>query len=315
MAMLPFLLAAALASQPPAPAPPAVPTEEGSTVVAELEVVARPPGPAMWRVSRGGSEVLILGAVSPLPHTLQWDDRRVRRALDGARLLLAPPQAQAGVFELPGLAIKLLRMKSATPLEARTPPALYARVLAAARIAHADPKRYQGWRPAAAGALLLLDFQKAAGLSNAKPGSTVERLAKAARVPVRPLARIRAAPFMDVLARLDDAHQQQCLSAAVDEVVLEAGRAASTARAWAVGRLAEVRAQRSEAAWDRCILDAPTARALIDRGTADAVAAVEDALRRPGRTVAVVDLRFLDRRDGLLDRLRARGAEVTAPLL
>ena len=45
---------------------PATGQPEGdSTLVEELEIVIRAPGPAMWRVTRGGSEVVILGGYSP----------------------------------------------------------------------------------------------------------------------------------------------------------------------------------------------------------------------------------------------------------
>ena len=41
--------------------------------------------------------------------------------------------------------------------------------------------------------------------------------------------------------------------------------------------------------------------------------AIEHALAQPGRTVALVDLHFLLRANGLLDRLAAAGAVVDAP--
>ncbi len=36
-------------------------------------------------------------------------------------------------------------------------------------------------------------------------------------------------------------------------------------------------------------------------------------LSRPGKTVALVDLTYLDRTNGLLDRLKARGAVISIP--
>ena len=305
-------VASAAAIQPPTAPPP--PADEGSALVAELEVIARPPGPAMWRVRRGGSEVVILGSVSPLPQSLQWDEGALKRALTGARqLLLTSPEAEIGLLDAPGAAIQVLRLRALTPLPKRTPPALYARVVAAARLARLDPAKLSGWRPAPAGAVLIGGFQHAAGLSMAKPGSTVERLAKAARVPVREVTRVSGMPFLSTVVRMDEAQQQRCLAAAVDEVDWEAGHATPLAQAWAAGRVERARAERSQALWGSCLQDLPSVRALADRGVDQAFAAMQSALSQPGRTVAVVDLRFLDTRNGLLDRLRAAGATVDLP--
>ncbi len=306
--------ASAADAQPPAAPPPvAAAAEDGSALVAELEIVGRPPGPAMWRVRRGGSEVVILGAVSPLPQSLRWDEAQVGRALDGARQLLTPPEAQVSLFDGPVAALQFVRLRALTPLNRRTPPPLYARVAAAARVAHADPAKLNGWRPAAAGGWLLADFYKAAGLSLAKPTSTVVRLAKARRVPVRPILRVSGAPFLSAFADMGEPQQQRCLEAAVDEVDWQAGHARPTAEAWAAGRVDGARAGRSHALWSSCLEQLPNVRALQERGVAQAFSAMDAALREPGRTVAVVDLRYLDTRNGLLDRLRATGATVDVP--
>ena len=294
--------------------PPATVAEDGSALVAELEVTARPRGPAMWRVRRGGSEVVILGSVSPLPQSLQWDQGRVKRALAGARqLLLTSPEAVVGLMDAPGAAIQLVRLRALTPLPRRTPPALYARVVAAARVARLDPGKLSGWRPAPAGGVLLAGFQHAAGLSMAKPGSTVERLARQAHVPVREVTRVSGMPFLATVVRMDEAQQQRCLAAAVDEVDWEAGHAVAAAQAWAAGRVDRARAERSQALWGSCLANLPSVRALAERGVDQAFTAMQSALSQPGRTVAVVDLRYLDTKNGLLDRLRAAGAQVDLP--
>ena len=63
----------------------------------------------------------------------------------------------------------------------------------------------------------------------------------------------------------------------------------------------------------QCLEDLPSIQALTERGTADAVTAIDEALSRPGKTVALVDLTYLDRTNGLLDRLKARGATISVP--
>lgn len=311
--MLSLLLSLALLAQaPPPPAPEAGAQDAGSTVVAELEVVGRPPGPALWRARRGDSQVVILGAVSPLPHSLEWDQARVGRALDGARVLLTPPVARAGLIDLPGLAIKAVRARTGRPLAEQTPPAVYARVREAAAAANLAPQKLDGWRPVAAAVLLENAFVKNAGLSTAKPASTVARLAKARGVPVRPMAKLKAMPLLDALVRLDGPHGVQCLDGAAADVRWQAAHAVPAAHAWAEGRVTEARAHDRPRNLDTC-LEGSAVRAMIDRGVADGLAAVEAELSRPGKAVVVVDLSYLATANGLLDRLRARGAEITTP--
>jgi len=292
-------------------------TELGSAVVEELEVVARAPGPALWRVARGGSEVVILGGVAPLPHALVWDTTRVERALDGAQALLIPPRPKVSVLDMAGLVLGgrgRFRGDADVPLETGLPPGLRERFVAARVAALKDEKRYARWKPQIAGFMLVSDFREAAGLSNAKPASTVVKLAQARRVPVRAIGEnYRLTPLAKEAARLEADTSLACLEDAVVQVEVEASRAQALAQAWAAGDLRGVRANYGPPALERCIQQVATVNALIERGTEQGVQAILAALDRPGRTVAVIDLNYLLRANGVLDRLKARGAEVTAP--
>lgn len=306
--MLNLLLFLALLQAPPSEPP----VDPGSAVVSELEIVGRPPGPALWRARRGESQVIILGAVSPLPHSLDWDEARVGRALDGARVLLTPPVARAGVLDLPGLAFKAFRARTGKPLAQATPAPVYGRVVAAAQIARLPPQKLDGWRPVAAALILDTSFLKAAGLSTAKPASTVARLAKVRGVPVRAMAHIRAMPLLDALTRLSGPQEVACLDAAAEDVRWQAEHAVPAARAWAEGKVAEARSHDRQSRLEQC-LEGSAVRAMINRGVEDGLSAVEAELAKAGKAVVVVDLKYLATANGLLDRLRARGAEITTP--
>ena len=52
---------------------------------------------------------------------------------------------------------------------------------------------------------------------------------------------------------------------------------------------------------------------MLERGTADFTAAIEAELNHPGKAVAVIDLRYLLRANGVLDRLKAQGDTITVP--
>ena len=258
---------------------------------------------------------MIIGGLSPLPHMLAWNERRVKEALTGAKALLLPPRTSVNPLEAFKLMLKAgaLRLPGATPLQERLPPDLRARFAQAEAIFHADPKRYARWKPAVAGLLLIGDFRRAAGLSTAKPGTTIARLAKATGTPVRYMDRLSIAPVFDSLVGLPEQAQFACLDAEVNDVEREAGHAVPAAQAWANGRLDQVQANWSTQALDRCLLPDARVQALLERGTADATRELEKALSTPGRTVALVDLHFLLRSNGLLDRLKADGAQITTP--
>lgn len=315
--LLTTLLAAALAA-PASAQPPAAVDGLGSAVVAELEVVARAPGPALWRVARGDSEVIILGGVTPLPHSLVWDTTRVERALDGAKALLIPPRPKVGVLDMAGLMLGGMgrfKLPDEAPLEAGLPERLRVRFVAARNAAHRDKDRYDDWKPQIAGFMLVSDFREAAGLSSAKPASTLTKLARTYRVPVRSIAdNYRLAPLAKRAATVDQGVALACLEDAVTQVEAEALNAQALAAAWASGDLRAVRALYPPPALERCVQQAPGVGALIERGTAEGVEAILAALAQPGKTVAVVDLNYLLRPNGVLDRLKARGAEVSAPV-
>ncbi len=285
-----------------------------STVVQELDVVKHLPGPALWRVTRGDSEVIILGSLQPLPHLLVWDTTRMVNALDGATALLLPPEPKFGVldsvslffnrgqFELHGETLD-----QALPAEER---ARYAHVLA---LIHAKPDKYEHLKPAVAGGFLIGDWRRAAGLSDAKPISTVEKLAQADHVPIRHIGDFDAAPFAKIVAQMSPSANLACFDAAMDDIDREAGRAPANAKAWANADLKAIGQSYTISVFDRCLMQSPSVQGLLERGMAEGMQAIEQALQHPGKTVAVIDLNFLLRPNGVLDRLKARGDAITLP--
>jgi hypothetical protein len=85
---------------PPAQTVELFPQDPGSAVVEELQVVARPPGPALWLVEKGGAKLYVVGSAPPLPHQLKWDSPRLNRAMDQASLVLVPPEASVGPLQV-----------------------------------------------------------------------------------------------------------------------------------------------------------------------------------------------------------------------
>jgi hypothetical protein len=312
-----LLLALALALPAKAQTPPALaPPDAGfSDVVEALEVVAPPPGPALWRARKGDSELVILGGLSPLPHALVWDTSRVEKALDGANQLLLPPRARIGLLGTPGALLAVTRLRSGgTPPEEVLPPEVadrFARIRDGAVMKPAD--RYAKWKPAVAAGLLLGDYREAAGLSTGKPGTTVDRLAKARHVPSRPTTTFSTTGLISPLAKLTAQQNAVCVTEILDEIERESAGAQTQAAAWARGDIKALRASRPGLPMEGCLSGVGGYRKALEDATADSTKAMEAALARPGRTVAVVDLALLLRSNGVLDRLKAGGAEISSP--
>lgn len=316
MARSSLAILAGLALAVATPAFAQAPDEPGSVLVEELTVLGRPPGPPIWKVKKGDAELFVVGAVGPIHHQQAWDSRRLQRLLDGADRLLAPPEAQVGPLQaLRFLAGDLWRVRlgSGPRLEARLPTPLRDRFVRYRSASDLKASRYEDWKPAVAGFLLLSDVRQAGGLSEAKPGSTIRRLAEARRVKVRPLAQYRLQPLVAAAGSLSDADHLACLEEVLDQLDRETGAPRELGDAWAEGDLAAVRRLQRASALDRCLHRSAKGRRVLDAQIGTAAEALADALERPGRTVALVDLAYVLPLEGVLDRLKASGAEVSVP--
>ncbi|PVM85046.1 TraB/GumN family protein [Caulobacter radicis] len=292
------------------------PADPGSAVVEELLVVARPPGPALWLVEKNGAKLYVLGSAAPLPHQLKWDSPRLNRALDQASLVLVPPEASVGPMQVTKFFLTGgggVRQGFGKKLEDQLPPDLKDRFVKARTQARRTAIPYKDWKPAVAGFIVLSDFRQAAGLSEAKPVSTIERMAKAKGVKVKAMSQYRLGPVLGAAGKLSDEANLACLRDALNEIDYEAPRWNTLGTDWANGDIASVRARYSSSAAQRCLLRAPGGAGLLNEQIGQSAKALSEALERPGVTIAVVDLAFLLPGNGVLDRLKAGGATVTSP--
>ena len=289
-----------------------------SAVVEELVIEGRPLGPALWKVKRGEAELIVLGGLAPLPHQLKWTSPRLERALGVADLLLVPPQGRPQLSDLPGMTLRVasLRQGLGQKLEPNLSPDLRARFVQARERLGMGPGRYDHWKPAIAGFILLADFRDHEGLSTGKPATTVQRMVKTQhghRLKIEPMADIHLGAMVKSAASLTPAQHEACLSAALNDIEAETARARTAAQAWAIGDLATVRANASADLLDRCLLQLPSLTSLLEQDTAQSVMSLDRALSHGGTTVAIIDLRLLLRANGVLDRLKAQGAEISVP--
>ncbi len=304
-------LALTVPAQAQVPAPPA---PDASNQLSELVVVAHPQGPALWRVQRGDSTLIILGSVTPLQQQQHWDQRQIQAALSGARLLLTAPKPALGPMAVLGaLTSNVWKVRQSRPLEPGLPRDLRARFVAARSHAYEPESRYAHWRPAVAGFLLMSDYRRSYGFSEGKPDTTVEKMAKEMGVRAQPVGAYRVGLLMKLAGRLDERQNLACLADTLDQMEYEGAHVQDLNDDWAKGDVRAVAGRYRVSALQRCLALAPGSQEMIDQEMDKAVDRLWAELQKPGKVVAVIDLAWLLPRDGVLDRLKAKGASVGVP--
>jgi len=307
------IVAAALPArgQPPATSAAPASADPDATLVQELVVVGRLPGPAWWRVVDADTTVYVLGVPSLAPKHMGWDRGVFDRRLEGASAVVLPfVNVRAKFAGSIGAGLNLLRLKSGGPFEDHLDPAARARFIAVRSRLGYDARHYNTGNPLAAGVQLAVDYRDRSGLTNTDPAKLVKLLARQKGVPVVEKS-YDLAPLLGGILRTPQAVGRACF----DEVLAqaEAGPSATlaAARAWASGDVPG--ALENERTYERCLAMTDGGRAYDERMKADEAAAILKALQTPGHAIVLVPLRPLLAQGGVLDRLRAQGLTVKTP--
>ncbi|MDE2112772.1 MAG: TraB/GumN family protein [Alphaproteobacteria bacterium] len=283
----------------------------------EVVVVrAQQSGPAFWHLSRGDSEIWILGTLGPMPEKLGWDTTQLAQVIDGARVVLMPPEASANIFEIGWFLLtnsSVLSIPEGKTLEETLPPDLRARFVAARESIKRGADRYEDDPPVVAALKLENDFSKANELSWDEPRQTVEKTARKAHVKVRNIADYSALAMVKEFLRLPPEAGRACLENAVSDVEIRSVHAVPAADAWAVGDVKGIKANYSPGNLEKCAKLTVSFSKLYERGVNDSLAAIDDALAKPGKTVMLVDIGSLLRNTGVAEKLRAHGVVIEGP--
>ncbi|HEX5379951.1 MAG TPA: TraB/GumN family protein [Phenylobacterium sp.] len=304
-------LAPAVGAQVPLTPAAADPNDPDATLVEELVVTARLPGPAWWRVSDGDTTVYVLGTPSVAPKHQQWDRLQFERRLEGASVVILPFNGlKVRLAGAPGALFSYLRLKSGRPFEEGLDPAARAR-FAAARTRLGQPAdHYKTRHPLAAGLMLTNDYRDKEGLTTTDPAKLIKYLAQRKKVRIVQRA-YDLGPLLGAVSRTSNAAGRTCLDEVLHEVEAGPGGTLAASRAWASGDVAG--ALEAERSYERCLAVTPGALAFDARVKGDLAADIQAALKTPGHAIAVAPLRTLLAQGGVLDRLRAAGYTVKTP--
>ena len=296
-------------------APAAAQTLQWSEV--ETVVVKARSGPALWHITRGDSEVWLLGVVGAMPKDLDWNKQYLSELLDGAGAILLPPKANVNLLDIGWFLIthgSELSLPRGQALEASLPEPLRNRFVAARKALGRDEDRYRTDTPIRAALRLQQDYLEKAALSGSEPRETVESLASRKRIRSAPVTRFDAMDAVRDVLKLTPEQQHTCLSQAVEDVQLGLAHAGAAGRAWAVGDVRGVKANYAESRLGGCIIAAVQKISDINaRNTTEYASAITAALNKPGKTIVVVNVGPLLRKGGVLEKLEAQHIAVEGP--
>lgn len=292
------------------------PVDPNASLVEELIVNARVPGPAWWKVTDADTTVYVLGVPALVPSETRAEEGVLRRRLDGANVLIVGQEADVSVLRLIGLAIggrKLFVMKQ--PMRETLTPDLRERLETRLKAMKEKPDAMDDIKPAFAGFLVANSEDGNVSIS---VGGVTERILKIARgkdVVQKPrIQKLSDYSLVDAIKALASAPpplQALCLDAGLRQAESGQGGIKATAKRWSEGQVREVVS--ADRGFQRCLDSTPSIARELRQGRDEAVAAIAKALQKPGKAVAVIELRSLLAQDGVLDQLRAKGFTVVTP--
>lgn len=303
------------ASPPQSSQPPSDAAEPPTyTLVEEVQVIGRLPGPALWRVSTPTSQLWIVGMVGQVPKGFAWDNRRVVVALDGARELILPPGILGGVnkTEMVVDPSHVFHLPPGETVRGDLPPALAARLEAVVNAIGQKPDQYDHWRPVLSA--LTLSSEGPNHYGYAPQILSIAGLAKAHRVKLRALANYaKGGDLLRGLAAAPPAAAQACVTLAVQNLERLPADGPRRGAAWATGDLKALRAIGDSRDMGPCFDAVPGTATMRDRAAADWAKEIGKVLVTPGKTVVALNLDDLTRKGGLLDQLKAQGLDLIGP--
>lgn len=303
--------------------------DTSTTTISPVVVSGAQPGPRLWKVSRDGRVMWVLGSLTPLPKDMQWAPGRTAARLREARVVLRPPtvklDADVGFFG--GLMLLPSAMAARKNPDGKTlaqvlPPAVYARWLPLKQRYLGNDRGVEKFRPVFAAGELWEAALKRNGLSMQDPvWAQIGEVVKETKPDVRrPVVTVKLEDPKKMLKQfrgtvLDDT---ACFERTLTRLENDVGAMRQRATAWAIGDIDALRALPHVDAAQAC-QDAFFSAALVkERGMGDLdaraetawLAEAEKALRESAVSFATLPIRELLDADGYLAKLRARGYTV-----
>ena len=294
-------------------APATSPAAQSALEPGDIVVTAQRTGVPVWRVSRGGTTLVLFGTINDIAKDTRWSAAALDRTIAQADRVMFPEVValSANPFQLIGWLAKWKRrakLPEGQSLSAMLSPSDRARLqrLAVAGIAPRDWDRYH---PLHLGFKMQDIVRKQAGKGE-DPEDVVRRSMRKHRIPRVPFVSAKASPIVKGLFATQPHEHVPCLRASLAFAEGGAREIRRRSTAWANRQVAAAVNSPMDRAYSDCWPG--TERQATTRGRL--INTVEGVLAsRSGPVVAVFDLTSLAGHNGLLDHLKNSGARVDGP--
>jgi hypothetical protein len=334
-----LLSATALAQTdpPPVPAEPAAAqlSAQGlEEAPSQVLVAGKRPGPGLWKVSKDGHVMWVVGMYAPLPPKIEWDDARVDRLIGQSQEVLGPPGAGVGIGVWGGLkaltalpsVVGMVKNPEGAKLRDVLPADVYARWSVLKDKYLGDNDSVESFRPFFAAQTLMQAGMKKSGLSGGtEVRKQIESLAKKRDVK---LTQTGFSVELDDPVRLikdfknSQMEDMSCFTKTLEGLEGDIEAARLRANAWANGSIAEISkleyAEREDAC-NEAVFNSPAAQKhpafknIRERRLASWLKAAERALANNTSTVAMLTMSDILGPKSYLAALQAKGYTVESP--
>jgi len=300
-------LALALTSAPLS----AVAQEAAPDSAEEVVVTARNSGAPMWTVRTETGVVLLVGEMRNVPKATPWYPDRLERAAGGAQRIILGTKAKVS----PGDILRLIFAGGKlTKLPGERVAADYLDAARLARLRALEARYAQDYsrRNFLITSFDLLSRRLAFSKDTGDDATDVVR--KAARrgdIATRPVGEVRGEDMLDNLFAAAPETHLPCLDAAMAAAEIGPEIVNARGKAWTSFDVPGLMANPLETALGRCWPWTDNQLGAELRG--QWVAALDEAVRQPGVTLAVVPIRVLAEEGGVLDQLKARDLDISGP--
>jgi len=327
LGLLGLVNTAALAQTDPPPAPDQAPPSQ-------VLVEGKRPGPGLWKVSKDGHVMWVVGMYAPLPPKMEWDDARVDRLIGQSQEVLEPPGAGVGVGVWGGLKaltalpsiVGMVKNPDGAKLHDILPAETYARWSVLKDKYLGDNDSVESFRPFFAAQTLMQAGMKKSGLSG---GTEVRKqiVSLAKKRDVKLTQTGFSVELDDPVRLIKDLKNSQiedmsCFTKTLDRLESDIDAARLRANAWANGNIAEISkleyAEREDAC-DEALINSPAAQKhpafqnMRERRLASWMKAAERALASNTSTVAMLTMSDILGPRSYLAALQAKGYTVENP--
>jgi len=277
----------------------------------DIVVTARLSGAPMWEVTAGSSTVLLVGEINDVPKTTPWRPERLEAATGRADHVILGTRAKISAGDIFRLLLRGGRLKKLPPGRTTADYLSRRQQQRLIEIEQRSGRKYTQQSMLMTAFQLLMDELRFNRNTTDSATDVVRRAARRADVRTQPVGTVRGEDLLDSLFGAAPETHVPCLDAAMGAYDDGAEGVLRRGRDWMGFDVAGVMRSPLETALGRCWpwTDGVFAGELRQQW----VGAVREGLTRPGVTLAVVPLRMLAERDGLLDQLQAQAVRIKGP--